>query len=66
MSICLEPSSLTDCERRRLVREDTNTPMTSLNELKASAAEVGESLHTTTVALWESGNEKTTAEESFY
>ena len=36
--------------RRRLVREATKTPMTTLKELQASAAEMGETLHTTTVA----------------
>lgn len=32
------------------MREATKTPMTTLKELKASAAEMGETLHTTTVA----------------
>ena len=36
--------------RRRLVREATKTPMTTLKELQASATEMGETLHTTTVA----------------
>ena len=32
------------------MREATKTPMTTLKELQASAAEMGETLHTTTVA----------------
>ena len=43
------------------MREATNKPVTTLKELKASAAEEGE-----TVALWESGKEKTTVEEISY
>src|SRR4029434_7923429 len=41
---------LSDRARRRLVREATKTPMTTLKELQASAAEMGETLHTTTFA----------------
>ena len=44
------PHKLSDRARRRLVREATKTPMTTLKELQASAAEMGETLHTTTVA----------------
>src|SRR4029434_4843941 len=44
------PHKLSDRARRRLVREATKTPMTTLKELQASAAEIGETLHTTTVA----------------
>ena len=40
------PHRLTDRARRKLVREATRTPMTTLKELKASAAEMGETLHT--------------------
>ena len=36
------PHKLSDCARRRLVREATKTPMTTLKELQASAAEMGE------------------------
>ena len=39
--------------------------MTTLKELKASAAERGETLHTT-VALWESGKEKTQIKSFFF
>ena len=42
------PHKLSDRARRRLVREATKTPMTTLKELQASAAEMGETLHTTT------------------
>src|SRR4029434_1109475 len=42
------PHNLSDRARRRLVREATKTPMTTLKELKVSAAEMGETLHTTT------------------
>ena len=41
---------LSDLARRRLVREATKTPMATLKELKASAAEIGETLHTATFA----------------
>ena len=44
------PHKLSDRARRRLVREATKTPMTTLKELQASAAEMGKTLHTTTVA----------------
>ena len=44
------PHKLSDRARRRLVREATKTPMTTLKELQASAAEMGETLHTTTFA----------------
>ena len=44
------PHKLSDRARRRLVREATKTPMTTQKELKASAAEMGETLHTTTFA----------------
>src|SRR4029434_3303293 len=44
------PHKLSDRAGRRLVREATKTPMTTLMELQASAAEMGETLHTTTVA----------------
>src|SRR4029434_6380345 len=44
------PHKLSDRARRRLVREATKTPMTTLKELQASAAEMGETRHTTTVA----------------
>ena len=44
------PYKLSDRARRRLVREATKTPMTTLKELQASAAEMGETLHTTTFA----------------
>ena len=43
------PHKLSDRARRRLVREATKTPITTLKELQASAAEMGEILHTTTV-----------------
>ena len=39
--------------------------MTTLMELKASAAEVRETLHIKTVALWESGKKKTTVDNLF-
>ena len=42
------PHKLSDHARRWVVREATKTPMTTLKELKASAAEVGETLHATT------------------
>src|SRR4029434_5129037 len=45
------PHKLSDRARRRLVREATKTPVTSLKELQASAAEMGETLLTTTLAL---------------
>ena len=35
------PHKLKDRERRKLVRESTKTPITTLSELKASAAEMG-------------------------
>ena len=38
------PHKLSDRARRRLVREATKTPMTTLKELQASAAEMGETL----------------------
>src|SRR4029434_5087862 len=44
------PQKLSDRARRRLVRAATKTPMSTLKELQASAAEMGETLHTTTVA----------------
>ena len=44
------PHKLSDRARRRLVREATKTPPITLKELQASAAEMGETLHTTTVA----------------
>src|SRR4029434_3119067 len=44
------PHKLSDRARRRLVREATKTPMITPKELQASAAEMGETLHTTTVA----------------
>ena len=44
------PHKLSGCARRRLVREATKTPMTTLKELKSSAAEMGETLHTATAA----------------
>src|SRR4029434_10363380 len=44
------PHKLSDLARRRLVREATKTLMTTLKDLQASAAEMGETLHTTTVA----------------
>src|SRR4029434_5025265 len=44
------PHKLSDHARRRLVTEATKTPMTTMKELQASAAEMGETLHTTTVA----------------
>ena len=45
------PHKLSDPARRRLVRGATKTPMTTLNKLKDSAAEMGEGLHTATVEL---------------
>ena len=39
---------LNDRARRRLVKEATKTPMTTLKEIKASAAELGEMLHNVT------------------
>ena len=44
------PHKLIDCTRRRLVKEATKTPMTILKEFKNTAAEIGETLHTATVA----------------
>ena len=45
------PHKQSDRARRRLVREATKTPMTTLKELKASVAQMGETIvHTTTVA----------------
>src|SRR4029434_3851052 len=44
------PHKLSDRARRRLVREATKTHMTTLKELQALTAEMGETLHTTTVA----------------
>src|SRR4029434_6793126 len=44
------PHKLSDRARSRLVREATKTPMTTLKEFQASAADMGETLHTTTVA----------------
>src|SRR4029434_3466312 len=44
------PHKLSDRARRRLVREATKTPMTTRKELQASATEMGETLHTRTVA----------------
>ncbi|KAF7651086.1 hypothetical protein LDENG_00116390 [Lucifuga dentata] len=41
---------LSDRARRRLVREATKTPMTTLKELQGSVAAIGESVQTTTVA----------------
>ncbi len=43
------PYKLSDRARGRLVREATKTSLTPLKELKASATEMGETLHTTTV-----------------
>ena len=64
------PHKLSD-QARRLVKEATKTPMTTL-KLKASGAEMGENLHSSTVAqvssqfkaLWESGKENATVKES--
>ena len=39
------PHKLSDCARRRLVREATKTPMTTLKELQASAAEMKETAY---------------------
>src|SRR4029434_8311483 len=39
------PHKLSDRARRRLVREATKTPMTTLKELQASAAEMGETAY---------------------
>uniref|UniRef100_A0A8P4FYI4 Transposase Tc1-like domain-containing protein n=1 Tax=Dicentrarchus labrax TaxID=13489 RepID=A0A8P4FYI4_DICLA len=44
------PQKLSDRARRRLVREATKTPTTTLKELKASVAQMGETVHTTTVS----------------
>ena len=44
------PHKLKDHAGRRLVKEATKTTMNTLKELKASAAEMGETLHTTIVA----------------
>ena len=44
------PHKLSDRARGRPLREATKTPMTTLKELKASAADMGETLHTTTIA----------------
>ena len=41
---------LNDHTKRKLVSEATKTPMTTLKELKASAAELGEMLQSTTDA----------------
>lgn len=41
---------LSDRARRKLVREVTKTPVTTLKELKASAAEKGDTLQTASVA----------------
>lgn len=41
---------MSDCTRRRLVREATKTPVTTLKELKASATELRQTPHSTTVA----------------
>ena len=40
------PHKLSDRARRRIVREATKTPMTTLKEFQASAADMGETLHT--------------------
>ena len=56
LSVCVNlpraerPHKLSDPARRQLVRGTTKTPMTTLKELKASTAEMGERLHTATVA----------------
>ena len=44
------PQKLSDRARRKLVREATKTPTTTLKELKASVAQMGETVHSTTVA----------------
>ena len=46
---------MSSAECSECVSGDSNikTPVTSVKELKAPAAEVGETLHITTVALWE-------------
>lgn len=52
VQICLEEVILTKRSyraRRGQVTEATQTPMTTLKELKASAVEMGETLYTTTV-----------------
>ena len=67
----IRPNKLSDRARTKLVREATKTPMTTLKELKASLAEMGETLciqmlHGSSLvkALWESGTEKTAVEET--
>ncbi|XP_029999680.1 E3 ubiquitin-protein ligase RNF181 isoform X2 [Sphaeramia orbicularis] len=44
------PHKLSDRVKRRLVRKATKSPLTTLKELKATAAEMGETVHMTTVA----------------
>lgn len=44
------PYKLRDRARRRLMREATKTPTTTLKEFKASLAQMGKTVHTTTVA----------------
>lgn len=64
------PHKLSHHAKRTIVNEATKTPMNILKEFKAWAHEIGETLHTTTVArfftraLWESGKEKATVAES--
>ena len=45
------PSTQTEWPCKRLVRQVTKTHMNTLKEVKASAAKMGETLHTATVAL---------------
>lgn len=43
------PHKLSDSAKRRLVREVTKSPLTTLKELKTTAAEVGKTVHMMTV-----------------
>ena len=46
------PHKLSDCARRRLVREATKTPMATLKELTSSAGEIGETGETQQLLPW--------------
>lgn len=55
------PQKLSDRTRRRLLRENTRRPVTTLKVFKASHAQIGETAYNNTspvVALWDSGKEK--------
>ncbi|CDQ56506.1 unnamed protein product [Oncorhynchus mykiss] len=64
------PSKLSAHTRRRLIRDAAKRPMITLDELQGSTAEVGDSVHRTTISLafmdigqqiwplWKSGKKK--------